>query len=73
MKLDMFCCFTKQNMFQPFFLTEFTYTGMRYQTLEYLFIPILEEEGPNDILFQQNRMPRHFHKVVMTLLNRKIA
>jgi hypothetical protein len=45
---------------------------MMYQKLEYLLISILEEAGPNDVLFQQNRMP-HLHKAVMTLLHQKIA
>jgi hypothetical protein len=33
--------------------------------------PVLEEEGPNDTLFQQDGARTHFHKEVTDLLNHK--
>jgi hypothetical protein len=32
-------------------------------------MPILKEEGPNDMLFQQDRSPPHFDKEVMELVS----
>jgi hypothetical protein len=34
-------------------------------------MPILQEEGPDDMLFQQDGAPPHFHKEVVDFLNRK--
>jgi hypothetical protein len=39
--------------------------------LEEFLMPILEKEGPNDMLFQQDGAPPHFHKEVMDFLNHK--
>jgi hypothetical protein len=39
--------------------------------VEEFLMPILEEEGPDDMLFQQDGVPPHFHKEVMDFLNRK--
>jgi hypothetical protein len=41
--------------------------------LEEFLMPILEEEGPGDTLFQQDGAPPHFHKKAMDFLNRKFA
>jgi hypothetical protein len=38
--------------------------------VEEFVMPILEEEGPNDVLFQQDRAPPHFHREVTDFLNR---
>jgi hypothetical protein len=43
---------------------------MASQVEEFLMI-ILEEEGPDDILSQQDGAPPHFHKEVADFLNRK--
>jgi hypothetical protein len=34
-------------------------------------MPVLEEGGPDDMLFQQDGAPPHFHKEVTDFLNRK--
>jgi hypothetical protein len=39
--------------------------------VEKFLMPILEEEGPDDMLFQQHGVPPHFHKEVTDFLNRK--
>jgi hypothetical protein len=39
--------------------------------LEKVFVPVLEEEGPDDILSPKYRVPSHFHKEVVDLLNIK--
>jgi hypothetical protein len=43
---------------------------MASQVEEFL-MPILEEEGPDDTLFQQDGAPPHFHKEVTDFFNRK--
>jgi hypothetical protein len=43
---------------------------MESQVGEFL-TPILEEEGPDDMLFQQDGAPPHFQKEVTDFLNRK--
>jgi hypothetical protein len=45
---------------------------MASQVEEFL-VPVLEEEGPDDMLFQQHRAPPHFHKEVMDFLNCKFS
>jgi hypothetical protein len=35
-------------------------------------MPILEEEDPDDMLFQQDGAPPHFHKEVTDFLNRQL-
>jgi hypothetical protein len=39
--------------------------------VEEFLMPILEEQGPDDMLFQQDEAPPHFHKDVKDFLNRK--
>jgi hypothetical protein len=39
--------------------------------LEEFLIPILEEKGPDDMLFQQDRATSVYHKEVTDFLNRK--
>jgi hypothetical protein len=36
-------------------------------------MPILEEDGPDDMLFQQDGAPPHFHKEVTDFLNRNFS
>jgi hypothetical protein len=43
---------------------------MTSQVEEFL-LRLLEEEGPDDMLFQQDGAPPHFHKEVTDFLNRK--
>jgi hypothetical protein len=40
--------------------------------LEEFLMPTLAEEGLDDVLFQQDGAPPHFHKEVTDFLNRKI-
>jgi hypothetical protein len=62
-KLNVFCALAKQNVFGPFFFAKHTVTGIMYlDMLEEIFMPILEEKSSDDILFQQDRVPPHFHK-----------
>jgi hypothetical protein len=42
---------------------------MASQVEEFL-MSISEEEGPDDMLFQEDRAPPHFHKEVTEVLNR---
>jgi hypothetical protein len=59
-------------VFRPFFFAEHTVTGIVHlNMMEEVLMPILEEEGPNDMLFQQDGAPSHFHKEVTDFLNRK--
>jgi hypothetical protein len=37
--------------------------------LKKFFVPVLNEEGPNDVLFQQDAVPSHFHMKVTDFLN----
>jgi hypothetical protein len=37
--------------------------------LKKFFMPILKEEGPNDVLFQHDAVPSHFHMKVTDFLN----
>jgi hypothetical protein len=47
-------------------------TGIVYlDMLEKFLMSISEEWSPDDILFQQYRVPPHFHKEVMDFLNCK--
>jgi hypothetical protein len=39
--------------------------------VEEFLMPILEEEGPDHMLFQQDGVPPHFHKEVTDFLNHK--
>jgi hypothetical protein len=56
-----------------FFFAESTVTGVVYlYKLEEFLIPILEEGGPDDTLFQQDGLPPHFNKELKGVFNRKI-
>jgi hypothetical protein len=37
--------------------------------LKKFFMPVLKEEGPNDVQFQQDAVPSHFHVKVTYFLN----
>jgi hypothetical protein len=55
-----------------FFFVERTATGMLYlDMLEEFLMPILEEDGPDDMLFQQDGAPPHFRKEMTDFLNGK--
>jgi hypothetical protein len=48
-------CFIQTKRVWAFLLAERTVTGIVYQDLlEEFHMPILEEEGPDDMLFQQS-------------------
>jgi hypothetical protein len=52
-------------VFEPFFFSERAVTDMVYlDMLEECIMPILEKEGPDNILFQQDGAPPHLHKEV---------
>jgi hypothetical protein len=61
-------CFSEQMCLGLLFFAKHTVTGI---VLEEFLMPILEEEGPHDMLFQQDGAPPHFHKDVTNFLNRK--
>jgi hypothetical protein len=68
----VFCALSKQNVVGPFSFAERTVTGIvNLDMLEKFLMPILEEEGPTDMLFQQDRAPPQFQKEVTDFLNRK--
>jgi hypothetical protein len=48
-------------------------TGIVFLDMEEFLMPILEQEGPDDVLFQQDGAPLHFHKEVTDFLNRKFS
>jgi hypothetical protein len=69
-KLNMCLTLSKQNVFEPFFFVECTATAIVYLDMLYEFhMSILEEEGANDMLFQQDRAPPLFHREVTDFLN----
>jgi hypothetical protein len=41
------------------------------QKVKKFLMPVLEEEDSNDMLFQQDRAPPHFHKEVTDFVNHK--
>jgi hypothetical protein len=63
----VFCALPKQIVFGSFF-GERTVTGI---VLEEFLMVILEEEGPDDLLFQQDGPRQRFHKELTEFLNRK--
>jgi hypothetical protein len=68
----MFCALSKQIVFGPFLIAEYTVTGTVYlDMLEEFLMPILEEECHNNMLFQQGRAPPHLHKEMTDFLNCK--
>jgi hypothetical protein len=53
-----------------FFFAESVVVGIVYlDVLEWYFMPILQEEVPEDVLFQQDGVPPHFHHEVKGFLN----
>jgi hypothetical protein len=66
-ELNMFVVLSKQKVFGPFFFVEdavnsIVYLGML--VLEEFLVSFLEGEGPDVLVFQQDRAPPHFHKEV---------
>jgi hypothetical protein len=61
-------CFAQIKCVRAFFFAECAVTGI----LEEFLIPILEEGGPDDTLFQQDGLPPHFHKEMTGVFNHKI-
>jgi hypothetical protein len=41
--------------------------------LEEVFVPILGEEDPDDILLQKDVLPSHFHKKIMDFINSLVS
>jgi hypothetical protein len=63
-------------MFRPFFFSERTVAGILYldtNMLEEVFVPILEEEGPDDRLFRKDVLPSHFHKEMTDFINSLVS
>jgi hypothetical protein len=55
---------SKNEVFWPFFFAESTVTGIVYMDmLEQNLMPILQEEGLNDILFQQMACLHFYYKL----------
>jgi hypothetical protein len=58
-KVNVVCAVSKQ-MFGPFFFAKRTVTGCAcLNMLEESLMPILQEECPNDMPFEQHRAPPH--------------
>jgi hypothetical protein len=56
--LNMFRALSKQKAFGPFFYAECTVTGTVYLDMLGEFLrTLLEEQGPDDIMFQQDGIP----------------
>jgi hypothetical protein len=53
------------------FLIFRAYYGWSSVSEEGGFVPILEKEGPDDILFQNDGVPLHFHKKITDFIYRK--
>jgi hypothetical protein len=68
----MFDGLSKVKVFGPFLFAEHTVTGIVcLDMLEKFLMPLLEGEGPDDILFQKDGMPPHFQNEVIDALNHK--
>lgn len=62
------CAGCKQNMFSPFIFGEHIVTGVVHlDMLKEFFMAVLEEEGPNNILYQQYFMLPNFHSAIWDL------
>jgi hypothetical protein len=71
-KSNVFCALSKQNLFRHFFFAKHTVIGIVYlDKLEEFLKSILEKEGPNDMLFQQDGALPYFHKEVTDFSNLK--
>jgi hypothetical protein len=71
--LYVFCSSPEQRNIQAFFIAKHTVTGVVcLDMLEEFLMPVLEEEGPNGMLFQQGRAPPRFDKEMMHFLNLKL-
>jgi hypothetical protein len=71
-KLNVSCTLFEQNVFGHFFFADCALTGIVHlNILEEFLMPILEEQGPDNLLFQQDGAPPHFHREVTDFLNHK--
>jgi hypothetical protein len=53
-----------------FFFTKSTITDIVYENmLEQYLMHVLQEDGPNDMLFREDGVPLHFHHEKMGLLD----
>jgi hypothetical protein len=61
-KLSLFCALSKQKLFGPFLFAEHTVTSIMYlDMLGEIPQAFFKEDGPDDILFQQEGVPPHVH------------
>jgi len=62
------CAGFEQNMFSPFIFGEHIVTGVEYlDMLKEFVMTVLEEEGPNNMLYQQYFMLPNFHSAIWEL------
>lgn len=67
----MFDGLSKLEVFGPFFLCGSYCDWHSLLMLEEFLMSLLEEEDPDDILFQKDGMPPHFQNEVTDILNHK--
>ncbi|GBM38285.1 hypothetical protein AVEN_17728-1 [Araneus ventricosus] len=68
-KVNVFCVVSSSNVFGPFFFAEKTVTGVVYlDMLQIYLMPILKEGMLEDLIFQQDGAPCHFHNEVTSYL-----
>lgn len=71
-KCNVFCAVSKSKVYGPFFFAEKTVTGIAYlDMLEHWLFPQLEEDL-EDLVFQQDGAPPHWHCEVRNFLNEKL-
>jgi hypothetical protein len=56
----MFYTLSKQKACRPFFFAECTVTSVVYIGMEEFLMPVLEEENPDNMVFQLDETPPHF-------------
>ena len=62
------CAGFKQNVFRPFIFGEHIVTGVVYlDMLKEFLMAVLEEEGPNNMLYEQYFVLPNFHSVIWDL------
>jgi hypothetical protein len=71
-EVECILCFVETKRVRTFFLCR-TYCDW-YSIPRYVGgLPVLEEEGPSDMLFQQDGVSTHFHKKVVVMLSHKFV
>jgi hypothetical protein len=59
-KLSVFYALSKQKVCRPFFFAEHSVTSVVYICMDEFLISILEEENPDNMVFQLEEAPPHF-------------